>query len=103
LEVSDGIEKGSSLAAAKADAWDMPVLRQLPQVARGNAQGLRRWTGPQGQGRGDDRRNHSHRTNGSLTANRGSHDQNPPTATGFGNSPTTQQAARDGSKRLKKV
>jgi hypothetical protein len=50
LQVGHGVQDGSSLAAADADARDVSVFRELPQVAGRDSQGLCRFTGAQGQG-----------------------------------------------------
>jgi hypothetical protein len=49
LQLGHRIENGSPLAVADADTWHMSVLRQLPQVAGRDSEGLRCFAGAQGQ------------------------------------------------------
>jgi hypothetical protein len=75
LQVSQRVQHRPPLAAADANTWDMPVLRQLPQEARGDAKGLRRFAGPKGKGRGNACWGHVCRSNGSRATKRGSHNR----------------------------
>src|SRR5262249_52942725 len=56
-----------------ADAGDMPVLGQLPQMACRDTQRLCCFTGPQGQEERKVSRNHNRCSSGSLAAQRGLH------------------------------
>jgi len=73
LQVGHGVKHGLSLAGAEADARDVTVMGQLPQVARRDAQRLRRVARSMGQGGKHIGRDHGCWLNGVLAAKCDSH------------------------------
>jgi hypothetical protein len=75
LEIGYRVEHCSPFAVTEPDAWDMAVLRQLPQQPGGNAERLCCFARTEGQEWRAICRGHAYRSNGALAAHRGSHDQ----------------------------